>query len=319
MRYNLRSHLKQYIQGMQEQKRALGYHYVDGEGILGRFDDFCASHYPHEQTITKEVGLDWATLRTDESGKNLSSRLGPIRELARYMIREGVDAYIIPPGIGAAPETRQPPHIFTELELRSVFAEVDKLSPSKRDFTRHLVAPVLLRLLYCCGLRPSEGSQLKRENIDLSRGVIKIPDSKGHKDRMVVVSESMKLLCQRYDAVMKRLVPTSVYFFPSIRLPAFDRHTVADILRQCWRQAGFDDADCPRPYDFRHTYATKILYKWLDAGRDLDNCLPYLSAYMGHARFAHTAYYIHLVPEFFPQMAKMDINKFAQAIPEVEV
>ena len=52
-------------------------------------------------------------------------------------------------------------------------------------------------------------------------------------------------------------------------------------------------------------------------GRKLDNCLPYLSAYMGHAHFEHTAYYIHLVPEFFPQMSQMDMNRFSSLIPEV--
>ncbi len=56
----------------------------------------------------------------------------------------------------------------------------------------------------------------------------------------------------------------------------------------------------------------------LERGRDLDNCLPYLSAYMGHAHFEHTAYYIHLVPEYFPQMAKMDLGRFAELLPEVE-
>lgn len=53
-------------------------------------------------------------------------------------------------------------------------------------------------------------------------------------------------------------------------------------------------------------------------GKDLTACLPYLSAYMGHAQLSDTAYYIHLVPEFFPQMAQMDMGKFECLIPEVE-
>jgi hypothetical protein len=39
---------------------------------------------------------------------------------------------------------------------------------------------------------------------------------------------------------------------------------------------------------------------------------------MGHAHFEHTAYYIHLVPEYFPQMAQMDFGRFADLLPEVE-
>jgi integrase/recombinase XerD len=54
-------------------------------------------------------------------------------------------------------------------------------------------------------------------------------------------------------------------------------------------------------------------------GRDLNAWLPYLSAYLGHASFSETAYYIHLVPEFFPQMAQMDMERFSDLIPEVEL
>jgi integrase len=89
----------------------------------------------------------------------------------------------------------------------------------------------------------------------------------------------------------------------------------------CWNTSGIKDfsGESPRPYDFRHTFATKRLYGWMKEGKDLEAYLPYLSAYMGHAHFSHTAYYIHLVPEFFPQMAQMDLSQYAELIPEVEV
>ena len=45
--------------------------------------------------------------------------------------------------------------------------------------------------------------------------------------------------------------------------------------------------------------------------------LPYLSAYMGHANFSHTAYYIHLTPEIFLHMSQMDLSRFENLIPEV--
>lgn len=33
-------------------------------------------------------------------------------------------------------------------------------------------------------------------------------------------------------------------------------------------------------------------------GRDIDAMLPFLSAYMGHARYEDTLYYVHMVPDF---------------------
>lgn len=315
------SALSGHITRFVEQKHALGFPYVDSGRIVGNFDRFCAEHYPNEITITEEMGLNWATMRETEGKKGLCTRVGVIRELARFMRREGVDAYLIPDDLGKNPCSRYQPHIFTDSELKHIFEASDHLAPSKHDPTCHLVAPVLFRLLYTCGLRPIEGRLVKRDNFNLERGTLLIPESKGHKDRVVVLSDSMTGLCQKYDAVMRAMKPDSEYFFPANRkLPAFCHHWISDTLWRCWEMAGIGEysGNRPRPYDFRHTFATKTLYRWLKEGRELDNCLPYLSAYMGHAHFEHTAYYIHLVPEYFPQMAQMDLGRFADLLPEVE-
>jgi integrase len=304
------------------QKHALGYPYTDSERIVYNFDKFCKECYPHEKTITEEMGLHWATMRTTEGKKGFCTRVGVVRELARFMLREGTRAYLIPTDLGKHPNARYQPHIFTDSELKRIFEASDYLAPSKHDPTCHLVAPVLFRLLYTCGLRPIEGRLIKRANIDLENGTLFIPESKGHKDRVVVMSDDMTALCRKYDSVMRVMKPDSEYFFPANRKnPALCHHWIADTLWRCWENAGICgySGNKPRPYDFRHTFATKTLYRWLKEGRDLDNCLPYLSAYMGHAHFEHTAYYIHLVPEYFPQMAQMDLGRFADLLPEVEL
>ena len=50
----------------------------------------------------------------------------------------------------------------------------------------------------------------------------------------------------------------------------------------------------------------------------MDNCLPYLSTYMGHEKFQYTAYYIHLVPDFVPEIRQLIEGKYDHIIPEVE-
>ena len=44
------------------------------------------------------------------------------------------------------------------------------------------------------------------------------------------------------------------------------------------------------------------------AGEEGYGMLPYLSAYMGHVMPNDTAYYIHLVPNVFDQIEKIDIS-----------
>lgn len=73
-----------------------------------------------------------------------------------------------------------------------------------------------------------------------------------------------------------------------------------------------------RVYLLRHRYATAMFMKWLDEGIDINVMLPYLSAYMGHAEFSDTAYYIHLLPERLLKSAGVEWQKMAALIPEVD-
>ena len=52
-------------------------------------------------------------------------------------------------------------------------------------------------------------------------------------------------------------------------------------------------------------------------GKDVDAMLPFLSAYMGHARFEDTAYYIHMVPDFYQRTGKLDVSAYETLLPEV--
>lgn len=62
----------------------------------------------------------------------------------------------------------------------------------------------------------------------------------------------------------------------------------------------------PRVYDFRHTFATECICRWMREGRDIDAMLPFLSAYMGHARYEDTLYYVHMVPDFYERVGTVD-------------
>jgi len=60
---------------------------------------------------------------------------------------------------------------------------------------------VCLSTIYSCGLRLSEGTHLKMENIDSDRGFLTIRQSKGNKDRHVPLPEkTLQLLRQQWVA-----------------------------------------------------------------------------------------------------------------------
>ena len=81
------------------------------------------------------------------------------------------------------------------------------------------IVSVIFRMIYCCGLRPVEARRLRREDVNLFDGTVNILESKGHKDRIVVLSEDMRELCRNYDQRVEAIHPERRYFFqsPSVR------------------------------------------------------------------------------------------------------
>lgn len=282
-------------------------------------------NFPDEKSLTVEIGQHWAVISSTESAVTFQNRMAPVRELARYMQRLGFDAYVIPTEVGPKyiRRKKRPPHIFTDRELELFFAAVDSLEMNNRCTLRHLALPVIFRMLYCCGLRPQEARILETTDIDFNNGKTKIRESKGHKDRLVIMPHDLLEISRNYAKLLQKICPGSKYFFPS-QLEHLNPYTgkgFAKLFRMCWSSAGIGayGGGSPRPYSFRHTFATRRLYRWMKEGKDIEAMIPYLSSYMGHERFSDTAYYIHLVPEIFPHMSQMDFSSYEKLLPEVEL
>lgn len=312
------SNFSSHIEGLISQKHALGYPYEESERILAGFDRFCLQYFPAEHALTKEIGLSWAVRRKTEGVSTFRNRMIPVRELARYLNRLGQGAYIIP--VDMAPKaTRYVPHIYAPEELRIFFDVLDRI-PAKKNFPiRHLVIPTFFRLIYCCGLRPAEARKLRVENVDLLNGRLTILESKGHKDRVVPLAEDMLELCRRYHAAVCRVMPGRELFFPNSNDRVYTKEWAEKTFRVQWAKTGIvqSGANPPRIYDLRHSFTTHRLYLWMKNGKDMTACLPYLSAYLGHAQLSDTAYYIHLVPGMFENMAGFDFSSRECLLPEV--
>jgi len=239
--------------------------------------------------------------------------------LALYI---GNGAYILP----TSAVSKQPictPYILTDDELSRVFAAADNIKMRSTSRMLKAMFPTLLRLVYTCGLRPNEARLIKRSNINFTTGELLIEGSKSRKERIVVMSDDMLLQCRKYDIARTIVNPKSEYFFVRDDGTPVPNHQLFGTLKRCWKQA---NPDTPpnmlpklRPYDLRHRFASAVLQKWLDEGRDLYAMLPYLRAYMGHENFSDTAYYIHLLPENLLNSQSVDWGIIDTANPEVSI
>ncbi len=313
---NFGKHIEEFI----VQKQALGYPYEESKRILENFDRFCLEKFPTEHILTKEIGLTFAVRKDTEGAGGFRNRMMPVREFAKYLRRIGIEAYIIPIDLTKKP-ARYVPHIYSKEELRIFFDTIDQI-PVKKNFpVRHLVIPTYFRLVYCCGLRPSEARKLRTEQVDLLGGKLIILESKGHKDRVVPLSEDVLKLCRNYHIKVCKIMPNREFFFPDSNGKMYTKKWAEKTFRVQWAKTGIvrSGTNPPRIYDFRHTFATHRLYLWMKEGKDLSAYLPYLSSYMGHAQLSDTSYYLHLVPEIFENMSEFDFSTREFLLPEVEV
>ncbi|MCZ8510887.1 tyrosine-type recombinase/integrase [Paenibacillus filicis] len=160
---------------------------------------------------------------------------------------------------------------------------------------------------------------MKVEHVDLTTGKLTIRQSKGHKDRTVMLSEDILQLCRVYHEKVSYIFPDRTYFFPNHRGHRYRKDFSGYTFHDFWNKTGIVSVsgNPPRVHDFRHTFAVNRLNQWVMEKKDLNAYLPYLSMYLGHEHLMETDYYLHLVPEFFPVLTSEAEERFSYLIPEV--
>lgn len=302
MKLKLESHFAPYIEGLIVQKQALGYPYESSSRSLYSFDCFCKANYPDETVLTKAVAEGWVTKRSGEHVNGLARRITPVRQLAKYMIRSGIDAYILPDGLPGK-HIRYVPYMFTKEEIERFFKVADHLEYNHASKTRHIVVPVMFRLMYTCGLRAGETRALHRKHFNPLEGTLFIEESKGHKDRMIYMADDVCRLVRKYDSIIESISSGREYLFISPRGSKISHNAFNSYFHLLLQKSGIkSDAQQIRPYDLRHAYAVHRINQWINDGKDFNTLLPYLSTHMGHTRFEDTSYYIHLTSEFYPEL-----------------
>jgi integrase len=318
MNTNLVSNFAERLFKFIEQKQSLGYLYNGSLSDLRIFDRMCTERFSDETELTAEICNAWAARRNNESNKTIARRLPFIREFARYLIRIGEPAYILP-GKMIKRDQRYIPHIYSHMEIAKIWSVSDRVYPTKAYPAAHIVMPALMRLIYCCGLRPSEAIKLRMEDVDLHRGKLFIAESKGHKDRIVMLADDVLNFCLDYNKKINDYIPNRVFFLAKNAVDACDYRWINLIFQQIREYLHIESTsgNPPRLYDMRHSFATHRLYQWMRDGKDLYAMLPYLSSYMGHTSLTETFYYIHLVPGMFEAMSGFKYASVKDIFPKV--
>jgi integrase len=306
------------ITALVAEKRATGYKYDTEEQVLARFAAFSARWFPGIETPTRASVEAWITSARARGVKpaTLQGLAAPVRELARWLGRRGVPAWVLPAGALPRP-ARYVPYIYTDQELAALFTQTDRCHHDSQVPFRHLVMPVLFRTIYACGLRLSEARLLRFADVDADAGVLTIRDAKGGKDRQVPVSAALRDRLAGYHARVAGRTGGEWFFPGTAGQPLTLMNVERNFRRFLWqaRIPHGGKGHGPRIHDLRHVFAVNNLRSWFDRGENAGALLPVLQAYMGHSSIADTDYYLRLTAESYPHIAAAIQRAFGDIVP----
>lgn len=303
-RYTWKSPLGEKMQEFLKIKRMAGFKYEREGRLLEKFDEYCFANGYDSGSLSRETveGFCYGTYYEKDGTRYNKEKV--LSGFAEYLCSCGHESYICPKK-SAPKRSSFAPYIYTEEELSRFFRSLDQY-PSHPLSNRNLVDPLMFRMIYGCGLRISEALNLRIKDVNLEEGTLAVLQSKHNKDRIIPMADSLKQRCVEYTKQLHTFHDEETYFFPSPHKGKFDKSTVYRRFREYLWDAGIHHSGHgPRIHDLRHAYCVHCLKRWVLSGRDLMNLLPYLSAYMGHADFRGTQYYLRLTADLYPEI----INK----------
>jgi integrase/recombinase XerD len=310
----LGSLLKQYI----AHRRMRGYKSAGSEEDIRQFDVYVAASPAKTGRLTKELVETYITRRPGEKPSTQCHRVSTVRCFGKYLVRCGIDAYVLPNGVLSVSKYGFVPYVFSTEEVARLMSAADLLPYRACSPQRHIVMPMMFRLIYGCGLRISEAIKLRIEDVDLQTGVLLVRTAKFNKDRYVPMAHSLLQRCQNYAKHLALKSNVQSPFLPSPTRGVYCKNTVGYAFRQCLLMASIPHTDDgPTVHSLRHSFAVHNLMKWNTAAMDVNALLPYLSAYMGHENLLGTERYLRLTVEMFPEMRDHISAGCSWIMPEV--
>lgn len=216
-------------------------------------------------------------------------------------------------------------YLYSEDDVTKIFDAADALTFTSVKYPYLGVEfPVILRLLYSCGLRLGEATQLKVGDVDFDNGTLWIKKPKNKRQRYVPMHEEMNNILHRYCLRLGNATHKSSYVFPGTdmnhELPSFNIRNQFNILK---RKVGIYDPD-HEPFErgaclhcFRHKFAFESFKQGERLGWSSVDQIPWLSIYMGHNSLDETQKYLRFGFDMYPEAMDLFDDYSDSIFPEV--
>ena len=290
---------------------------------LRRFDAYVAGRLKSRGEISEAFVNEWVGSLSGKSG-SIENEVIVVRQFLAYLGLSG-ERVALP----IVPKVRDDyiPYIFSDEELGRIFSSADNiiLKDSKADPYMTIEFPVIIRLLYSCGLRVGETVKLDISDVDLDNGILRMLNTKGDKHRIVPMSNPMAGILTRYCVAMRLYGKGAGWLFPASK----DNGHISDKAVKRRFETILRDNDIrlknrkkhergPCLHCMRHVFAFKSFSQAERHGRHLDDSIPFLSIYLGHDGINETAKYLKFSNELFPESIDAFGDFMSGLLPEVD-
>ena len=301
-------------------RRAHGVKLTTGERALYQFARETGDR-PLAEVTREEVAT---FLRGRALSATWRTRRGLLAGLYRFAIARGYVA------VSALPEQRPKlpppltPYVYSSEELQRLL-DATAVLESPLSPLQALTYRTLLLLLYGAGLRVSEAIGLTLGDVDLPERLLTIRETKFYKSRLVPIGQrlaaALTTYIERRGALPTPLGDRSAFLSTRYGQRLIYQRMVMFFQRVRSRAGIVCPHGEPRPprlHDIRHTAATHRVLAWYRDGRDVQQLLPRLATYLGHASIASTQQYLQMTPELLHE-ASLRFAAYAQVDAEKEI
>ena len=291
------------------------------QSSIRSLDKYLFLHGITEKSLTEDVIVSWLDGK-DVKPRTKSGILSNIKGLAKYLITFGFTISL--PDDMIVPDDYVP-YIFNEEEFSHIIFAADNFMVNSRLVPSSYQFPILLRILYGCGLRLREALTLEWNNIDLKSGVMDIIEAKNNVQRRIPLSCSLQTLMIQYKDMIVSYGESGRYVFESkynLGKP-YCNNTFevwfskilksADIKYK--RKAVHERGPCP--HCLRHLFTIHSFLKLETEGKTFEEAVPFISAYLGHHSLMETEKYLRADYSMYTKSHQRISEHISDVFPEV--
>jgi integrase len=295
----LKSVLADRIAQFIAQKRVLGRRYDVEEKTLRLFDRYLVEQkVKRPGHVTPEVIEAFLASRPRHRPRSYNHLLSTVRRLFDWLVTQGLlDRSPVRAGPRRQTSARIP-FIFDAPMARRLLQSAKELPDNARAPFRGPTYRTIFAILYGLGLRVGEVCRLRLSDVDWTRHVLVIRQTKFYKSRLVPFGPRMAALLEEYHKARlgsAGTLPPDAPLFSFTARGEINPMTVSQAFHALVPSLELEippGCSPPRLHDLRHSFAVGTLLRWYRSGTDPGEGLLKLATFLGHVDPSSTAVYL---------------------------